>query len=239
MQSQRRTTDRCVQVRNLKVTAKGTTTPCHALHGMLLCLLLLLTGCGGGSQAPDPIVADVGIAYVKRPLIADRQEDARDPLAMSAGGDLYYRDYASPSATERNVTATVTQGLGDVKDVSVSYDGKTLLFALHEPEIEGATPAEQTKWNIWEYDIATRQLRRLISSDTIAKEGDDVAPQYLADGRIVFSSTRQRQSRAVLLDEGKPQFDALNESRQQAAAGAACHERRRQRHAADLVQPEP
>ncbi len=204
-------------MRILNVTANGSTTPCHVLRGMLACLLLHLTGCGGGSQAPDPIVADVGIAYVKRPLIADQQEDARDPLAMSPGGDLYYRDYASPSAAERNVTATVTQGLGDVKDVTASYDGKTLLFALHEPEITGATPADQTKWNIWEYDTVSRQLHRLISSDIIAKEGDDVAPHYLADGRIVFSSTRQRQSRAVLLDEGKPQFAALNENRQQAA----------------------
>lgn len=200
---------------------------CHALHGMLSCLLLLLTACGGGTQAPDPIVADVGIAYVKRPLIVgqngDARADARNPLAMVPGGDLYYRDYASPSATERNTTATVTQGLGDVKDVSVSYDGKTLLFALHEPKIPNATPADDTKWNIWEYDIATRQLRRLISSDTIAKEGDDVAPHYLADGRIVFSSTRQRQSRAVLLDEGKPQFAALNETRQKGAFAPVLH----------------
>src|SRR4030095_14808979 len=34
---------------------------------------------------------------------------------------------------------------------------------------------------------------------------------YLPDGRIVFSSTRQRQSQAILRDEGKPGFEAQNE----------------------------
>jgi hypothetical protein len=51
----------------------------------------------------------------------------------------------------------------------------------------------------------------VIASDGVAREGDDVAPHYLPDGRIVFSSTRQRQSRAILLDEGKPQFAAQDE----------------------------
>lgn len=57
----------------------------------------------------------------------------------------------------------------------------------------------------------TGQLRRVISSDITAEAGQDVAPYYLPDGRIIFSSSRQRQSRAVLLDEGKPQFAALDE----------------------------
>src|SRR5690606_39701898 len=42
-------------------------------------------------------------------------------------------------------------------------------------------------------------------------------PHYLPDGRIIFSSTRQRQSKAILLDEGKPQFDALDEDRNEPA----------------------
>ena len=52
----------------------------------------------------------------------------------------------------------------------------------------------------------------MIASDTTADDGQDVAPHYLPDGRIVFSSTRQRQSKAILLDEGKPQFEAQDES---------------------------
>ncbi|MEJ0008505.1 MAG: hypothetical protein WDM77_19620 [Steroidobacteraceae bacterium] len=41
---------------------------------------------------------------------------------------------------------------------------------------------------------------------------NDVSPQFLPDGRVVFSSTRQRQSQAILLDEGKPQFIAQDEA---------------------------
>ena len=39
----------------------------------------------------------------------------------------------------------------------------------------------------------------------------------MADGRIIFSSTRQRQSKAILLDEGKPQFEARDEDRDEPA----------------------
>ena len=37
---------------------------------------------------------------------------------------------------------------------------------------------------------------------------NDVSPHYLPDGRIVFSTTRQRQSQGMLLNEGKPEFIA-------------------------------
>ena len=60
-------------------------------------------------------------------------------------------------------------------------------------------------------------LRRVIASDVTAEEGHDLAPHYLPDGRIVFSSTRQRLSKAVLIDEGKPQFAAEDEDRNEHA----------------------
>jgi len=44
-----------------------------------------------------------------------------------------------------------------------------------------------------------------------------VSPHYLPDGRIVFSSTRQTQSQAILLDENKPQFSAQDEARTEPA----------------------
>lgn len=178
---------------------------------------LLLAACGGsdtGNQSGSgAAVENFPIAYVKRPVDVEAmdQVDVRDPLAFNAGGDLYVRDLASPGAADRNVTMRMTDGKGDVKDVQVSYDGTKLLFALHLPEIEGADPEDQPTWNVWEYEFATDILTRIISSDTVAEAGQDLAPHYLPDGRIVFSSTRQRQSNAILLDEGKPQFAALDE----------------------------
>ena len=193
------------------------------------CLLLLLAACGGGEgggggggQDPDPFVNDVGLAFVRRPVMLDDtgalvQPDLREALAFNEGADLFYRELASPSAPERNVTGGFTGALGDVKDVEVSYDGGKLLFAMRAPDIPGADPEDQPKWNIWEYDIANNSLRRIISSDITAEAGQDVAPHYLPDSRIIFSSTRQRQSKAVLLDEGKPQFAALDEDRNEHA----------------------
>ena len=190
---------------------------------LLLFASVWLAGCGGGGigigggDGVDPLVEDLGIAYVRQAVPDMDTEDIREPTSFEAGADLIYRDLASPGATERNVTFRVTGGQGDVKDVESSYDGSKLLFALRLPEIQGAAPEDQPTWNIWEYTIATDTLSRVIVSDIVAEEGQDVAPHYLPDGRIIFSSTRQRTSKALLLDESKPQFAGLDESRNEPA----------------------
>ncbi|WP_210418733.1 PD40 domain-containing protein [Aliikangiella coralliicola] len=193
--------------------------------------MAMLAGCtGGGSsvqqtgQEPDPVVIDFPIAYIKRPLpveVDDNnnetpvEENLREPIAFNAGAALFIRDRATPSAAETNITAQAFEegALYDVRDVDVSHDGNKLVFAMRAPEIEGADEDEQPKWNIWEYDRTTQVLRRIIASDITAEAGDDVAPHFLPDGKIVFASTRQRLAKAVLLDEGKPQFAALDEDR--------------------------
>lgn len=187
------------------------------LNAILIAAAILLSGCQGERQKPDAVTVDFPIAYVKRPVpvvLVDGVEtieevDIRVSRIFQAGADLYLRDRASPSATERNITAAITQGEGDVRDVSVSYDGGKLLFSLRLPEIENVDPDEQPTWNIWEYDIDTALLRRIIPSDITSEEGQDRFPHYLPDGRIVFSSTRQRQAKARLVDEGKPQYPAI------------------------------
>lgn len=189
------------------------------------CVTLAIAGCGGGSgggveigdgQEPDPVVVDYPLVYVKRPLVVDDEGnlvdgDLRDMLTFDVGANLYVRDRASPSAPETNVTEAIVGELGDVRGVEVAFDGSSVVFAMRGPFIEGADEDEQPTWNIWEYVFATGELRRVIASDIVAEEGHDVDPHYLPDGRIVFSSTRQRQSGAILLDEGKPQFPAQTE----------------------------
>lgn len=191
-----------------------------SIFAPLLFIPLLLGGCltETQTQKADPVAVDFPVAYVKRPIPLNNQgqprnSDLRQLDDFNAGGDLYIKDRSSAGAREHNITGAFTQGMGDVKDLDVSYDGNRVIFAMRAPEIENADDDEQPTWNIWEYNIAERSLRRIITSDITAEAGQDVAPHYLPDGRIVFSSTRQRQSGATLLDEGKPRFTAENEDR--------------------------
>ncbi len=191
---------------------------------------------GGSNQQPDPVVVDFPVAFVERPIPVDEDgnfvpDDVMDPVAFNPGARLILKDRASVPAGETVITEGVfppvddmdpdtvatEEPLYDVKDVEVSSDGTKLVFAMRAPEIPDADDDEQPTWNIWEYNRETMELRRVIASDLIAEEGHDISPHYLPDGRIVFSSTRQRRSKAILLDENKPQFTALNEDRDEEA----------------------
>jgi Tol biopolymer transport system component len=170
----------------------------------------------GSGQSADPVTLDFPVVYVKRPV-----PDPDDPQVMAndarilnrfeIGADLFLRDRASPSAPEINLTEQETAGLGDIRDVDINFDGTKVVFSMRAKFIEGADEEDQPTWNVWEYDVKAKLLRRVIASDTTAEEGHDIMPHYLPDGRIVFTSTRQRQSRAILLDENKPQYAAQDE----------------------------
>jgi hypothetical protein len=150
----------------------------------------ILTGCGAAPGGTDTAEIDVPLAYVKRPVNSQSMNSAvgnpTDSVTFHPGGDLYVRDISSPSATEKNITASYTQERGDVSDPEVSYDGKKILFSMKG--------SGDSTWNIWEYNRDTNTLRRVIQDNTEANKGDDVDPAYLPDGRIVFSSNRQQQS---------------------------------------------
>ena len=194
---------------------------------LISALAALLTGCSSGSggtdvtigsgQNMDPVTLDFPVFYVKRPVPDPEDDelanaDARELLRFEIGADLFMRDRASTSAPEVNLTSGETQGLGDIRDVDVNYDGSKVLFSMRARFIENADEEDQPTWNIWEYDVPSRALRRVITSDIVEEEGHDIMPHYLPDGRIVFSSTRQQSARAILLDENKPQFAAQDEN---------------------------
>lgn len=183
-------------------------------------LAWLVSGCigaggEGGATGPDPGVVDFPIAYVKRPYPVNNQgdlvqPDLSDPQQTSVGGDLYLRDYSSLSADEVNITGSITQRQGDVRDVDVSYDGSKIIFSLRLFDADPNNPPTP-KWNIYEYDVETGTTS-LVMTPSVSEFGNDVDPHYLPDGRIVFSSDRQKTSRDVLLSEGKEGFSALDES---------------------------
>ena len=171
----------------------------------------------GNGQSPDPVVIDFPIAYIKSPLPTDdngafQQQDLREQITFDFGADLYYRDRAAVGALPVNITESVSQGLAAIRDVEIDYDGSRLLFSMRMPFEMGVDVEDQVAtWNIWQYTFETGLLERVIQSPLTAEIGHDIMPKYLPDGRIIFSSTRQKKSQALLLDEGKSGFSALDE----------------------------
>jgi len=200
--------------------------------GLAACAALV-AGCSGNahidvanSQAADPATVDFPIFYVKRtiPPETDDLRMLRDAVLPTQNditvpkADLFMRDSASPSANEHNITTRVTgTNTYDVKDVDISLDGKRVVFAMRGPLTAKMKQKDMPTWHLWEYVIAADTLQQVVPAALNPDQSNSVAPHYMPDGRIVFSSTAQRQSKAVLLDEGKPQFEAQDEARDEPA----------------------
>ncbi len=191
---------------------------------------------GSGSSANDPVSPDFAIAYIRRtlpnpsdPNAITLVDDLRVQEVWNGPADVYLRESASTVANEKNITGSVTCPLAsdpdpaagpdhDVRDLDTSFDGTKLIFSLRCRPIKKGKESQQPTWKIFEYDTTTNTLRQVISDPISAALGQDVGPHYLPDGRIVFSSSRQHDARAVLINEGKEQFAAgIEGDRNQAA----------------------
>jgi len=197
----------------------------------LLSSVAIIAACGGSGdgvsigtgQDPDPVIIDFPIAYIRAPIPTDangdfQQDDLREQITFDFGADLFFRDRASPGALAVNITGELTQGLAAIRDVEIAFDGSALVFAMRFPFDPNLAEEDLPTWNIWKYTFEGAVLERVITSDLTSEIGHDIMPKYLPDGRIMFSSTRQTQSQAVLLDEGgKPGFPALDEDQNEFA----------------------
>jgi hypothetical protein len=197
--------------------------------------LALLIGCSSaptgnapgvaGGQSLTPGITNYPMVYVKQPVLANdtnKQDaaatpadiDARDLITSITGSDLYVRDTASASGAETNVTASLTMGQGAVRDLDVSPDGTKVVFSLRlplSPRLKNDDP-KQPNWKIYQYDAKLKTVTQLTTDDVTS--GHDVGAHYLPDGRIIFSSTRQIATQEILLDEGRPQYQAVTTDQQ-------------------------
>lgn len=171
--------------------------------------LLSLVACGGGagsSQAPDPTISEKPIAYVKRTVpMANNAPDTGDvtnPEAFHPGAHLIVKMTPAIDAPEIDVTNAIIKDKGDVRDPAFSDDGTKLLFALHK-EDDNVDPPET--WDIYEFDltkpVGAGNPRPVIADLNIASLGDEIQPQFMPSGRILFSSTRAEKIRGIELSE--------------------------------------
>jgi Hydrazine synthase alpha subunit middle domain/WD40-like Beta Propeller Repeat len=204
--------------------------PCDNRHGLLKLValtlpMLLVLGCSSASSGHAPGVAggetltpgitNYPLAYIKRPAPpgvptkATPDINVLDLITSTTGGDVYVRSQANAAGAEVNITLPLTQGKGDVRDLDVSPDGTHLIFSLRLPLNPGQdnTAVTQPNWHIYQYD-ATTQVVTQLTNDSITA-GHDVGARYLPDGRIVFASTRQLATQSILLNEGRPQYQAV------------------------------
>jgi Hydrazine synthase alpha subunit middle domain len=216
--------------------------PREARHGLLkwavaLLPVALLLGCNSaptgtapglaGGQALTPGITNYPMMYVKQPVLTKNTNkknkaatpadiDVRDLITSITGSDLYIRSTASATTPEVNVTFPLTNGQGAVRDLDVSPDGTKVIFSLRLPLMENLAndDPKQPNWHIYEYDAATKAVTQL-TNDTITA-GHDVGGHFLPNGNIVFSSTRQIATQAILIDEGRPQYQAVTSNQQQA-----------------------
>src|SRR6202522_1845910 len=180
-----------------------------------------------GGQALTPGINNYPMAYVKQPVLAantNKKDKAATPADINVedlitsitGSDLYVRETASASSPEVNVTFPITNGMGAVRDLDVSPDGTKVVFSLRLPLTTtlANTDPTQTSWNISHNDATAKTVTQL-TNDSITS-GHEVGAHYLPDGRIVFASTRQITTQEILLDEGRPQYQAVTSNQQQA-----------------------
>ena len=193
-------------------------------------LILLLSGCNSATSPSDdktdPVLVEYPVVYIERNAIIQTDEndiervsfDARNPIVFNPGASLIIKNNAFTDSLATNLTEqlfssddSLQSNLIDIRDLSVSDDGQEFLVSIRAPQNPNADEDEQPKWNIWRYQTSSKTLETIISNDIDAEQGDDLMASFLPDGRIIFASNRQRTSRAILLDEGKPQYTALNE----------------------------
>ena len=167
--------------------------------------VLIVAGCGGATTDEDEegviINGDFALVYAERNITA--LGNPTDGVRFSPGGDLFIKSVSAPLTESTNLTSSYTQGAGDVSDPDVNFEGNKVVFAMRGPN--------DSTFNIWEIDLRSNTMQRLISDDAVAEEGNDVDPAYLPDGRIVFSSDRQETTLQKMAEENVEPYKYLDE----------------------------
>ena len=131
----------------------------------------------------NPLLTDNSILLVTRQQYAPDhhntatlfQTNEINTSSFAPGGSLKIIDLKKGGKVE---TLLETKD-GVIRDPEISYDGEKILFSMRNNS--------EDDYHIYEIDADGNNLKQL----TAAKGVADIDPQYLPDGNIVFSSTRE------------------------------------------------
>lgn len=170
------------------------------MRSRILSLLLLLTSALGTPAAPLREALDAPLLFVKRqPYWAGHIYD--DYYTWHPGGGIYLLENPADPPEKHRVRALIdpttaaTLGVGVYREPDLSWDATRVVFAF-KGEANGGT-------SLYEIGIDGTGLRRLTTPETACPVTacryaqdfpghHDIAPCYLPDGRIAFTSTRSR-----------------------------------------------
>ncbi|MEH6449688.1 MAG: hypothetical protein V7765_13510, partial [Oleispira sp.] len=153
----------------------------------LLFFAILLTACGGDElainedqQQEEAIAEGTPFAYVVGDVVVgDNNENI-------TAKKLMVRNAITSSASEIEILKRFSDDFAgeqyDVKNLTVSHDGETLLFSAHNLQADSS-------WNLYQYHFKSQKLERIISDDSIANLGNDTHAIY-SIRLILFSSDR-------------------------------------------------
>lgn len=193
---------------------------CSSEIVVLLFLFCSLSACNteitGKDETSDPVLEEYPVVYIERDVIISPDDQPVEtaafpfdnPRVFNPGAQLFLKKNAFAESAVVNLTENLFPDMGkiDIRDLSVSESGDEFLVSIRAPENPELDDDEQASWNIWRYQTNTQTLTRVVIDDVIAEQGDDLMASYLPDGRIIFASNRQQLAKAILLDEGKPQY---------------------------------
>ena len=153
--------------------------------GLVLAVLALYTvSCQSSSGDPAGSNALPGIVFTNRSV--DSLGNPLDPIQFSPGGDLYSLVPATPSGKLRNLTGNLTNGEGDVSDPEIqpqtAVDKFRVVFSMKRNGSDG--------WHLYLAEINADGSMPNPPDQLTCGSSNEVDPNFLPDGRIIFSSDR-------------------------------------------------
>ena len=140
-------------------------------------------------QLPVPVGKPKEIVFIKGVMDPGNHEQIssdKSGYSSTDGGPTYRLGnniFRCKTADPENSLVQLTNFTeGFVADIEVSYDGKRILFAYRGPgEGKDANPW----WHVYEMNADGSEMRQITDGPY-----HDVQPNYMPDGRIVFSTSR-------------------------------------------------